>query len=552
MMRGLILGAGLAALFASSAAGAPAGPTPYAALPSCADTAGQHLNSNSTTGAITCGTGSSAAPASPTNSVQFNNASAFGGSSSLLLYNTARPQPAAPSVTVTGGAGASTVGYAVVAIGQLGYGIASTVTTVANSRTTTLDASNYNAIGTTAVAGASSCDIFRLNSPTTQPGFGTFKANVACGSTYNDISWSFLTSSGTNGSNVHPLADYSAGLGVAKNLTVAGASALGDCATLSTYTGGTSSNIPLSVCSTAGPGTTASSIPDPIGIQTTLNIVPGGDRYINQGWGQLTLVNVPDTNTFAIDGIEGYALSMALRGSGSVGDLDMLYINGTLYDSMAPTNRMIGLKLTMTNNGTGNIPDMKGAEVVLNTLGSAGTVTTMVGYGFGSLWAPGAGSGTSAVTNLYGFALPAFTGGFYANGRPGNFEGLRLEDNSAVGNVSSWAIHQLGATWKSKLEGQLQVGQLASVGTKFTISGCSTSSTVGGTSAGKFVSGTTGTCTPVITLGGQTAPNGWACFMDNRTTSANLIQQTADSTTTATFSGTTVSGDTLSFGCIAY
>lgn len=551
MIRTFAIGAALAALFLSPVSAAPIGSIPYSAMPNCLDSAGQHLNVTSATGVFTCGTTSAAAPSSPVNSVQFNIAGAFTGSANLLEYPTALPVPAAPSVTVTGGAGASTVGYAVVAIGQLGYGIASTVTTVANSRTTTLDASNYNAIGTTAVAGAASCDIFRLNNPTTQPGFGTFKANVACGATYNDISWSFLTSSGTNGSNVHPLADYSAGLADAKNLTVAGAAAVGPCATLSTYIGGTSGSIPLSVCYTAT-GYAASSEPDPMAIQTRLNITPGGNRWVNQGWGMLNTVEVPATNTFTIDGVEGYALAMNLRGSGSSGDVDLLYINGAFYDSFAATNHMIGAKLRFDNFGTGSIPDMKGVEVTLNTLGSAGTVTNMVGYGFGALWAPGAGSGTSAVTNLYGFALPAFTGGFYANGRPANFEGLRLEDNSAVGNVSSWAIHQLGATWKSKFEGQLQVGQIASVGTKFTISGCSTSSTVGGTSAGKFVSGTAGTCTPVVTMGGQTAPNGWACYMSDRTTPANLISQTADSTTTATFSGTTLLNDVLSFGCIAY
>ncbi len=551
MIRILVIGAALAVLSLIPAAAAPIGSIPYSAMPNCLDTAGQHLNVTAATGVFTCGTGSSTTPAAPTNSVQFNNASTFGGSSSLLFYNTALPQPVAPSVTVNGGAGASTVGYAVVPIGQLGYGIASTVTTIANSRTTTLDGSNFNAIGTSAAGlpAGTTCDIFRLANPATQPGFGTFKANVACGTTYNDTSWSFLTSYGTNGSNVHPLADYSAGLGVAKNLTVTGASALGDCATLSTYAGGTSSNIPLSVCTTAGPGSSASSIPDPIGIETTLNIVPGGNRYINQGWGQLLNVNVPATNTFTIDGIEGYALAMNLRGSGSTGDLDLLYINGAAYDSFAATNHMIGAKIRFDNYGTGSIPDMKGAEVVLNTLGAGGTVTTMIGYGFGSLWAPGAG--TTNVTNLYGFSLPALTGGFYGNGRPGNFEVFRCEDNSAVGNVSSYCVHQLGATWKNKFEGQVQVGQIASVGTKFTISGCTTSSTVGGTSAGQFVSGTTGTCTPVITLGGQTAPNGWACYATDISTGV-MIPQTATTTTTATFSGPTTSGNTLTFGCIAY
>jgi hypothetical protein len=98
------------------------------------------------------------------------------------------------------------------------------------------------------------------------------------------------------------------------------------------------------------------------------------------------------------------------------------------------------------------------------------------------------------------------------------------------------------------------IGGYQTAGTKFTATGCSNSTTVGGASSGKFTSGTTGTCTVVITLNGATgatANNGWSCFVNNQTT-ANLMRQTASSTTTATISGTTVSGDVISFGCIAY
>ena len=92
-------------------------------------------------------------------------------------------------------------------------------------------------------------------------------------------------------------------------------------------------------------------------------------------------------------------------------------------------------------------------------------------------------------------------------------------------------------------------------GTKFTLTGCSAGTTVGGATSGQFASGTTGTCTVVITMNGatgMTAPNGWSCWANDITTPADLINQTASSTTTATLSGTTVSGDTINFGCMAY
>lgn len=92
-------------------------------------------------------------------------------------------------------------------------------------------------------------------------------------------------------------------------------------------------------------------------------------------------------------------------------------------------------------------------------------------------------------------------------------------------------------------------------GTKFTITGCSAGTTTGGAFAGTFVSGTTGACTVVITLNGATgitAPNGWTCHANNLTTTANLIQQSASSTTTCTVTGTTVTGDVISFMAMAY
>lgn len=91
-------------------------------------------------------------------------------------------------------------------------------------------------------------------------------------------------------------------------------------------------------------------------------------------------------------------------------------------------------------------------------------------------------------------------------------------------------------------------------GTKFTASGCSNSTLLGGASAGSFVSGTTGACAVTVTMGNSdTATTGWSCWSSDHTTPANLYVQTgAASTTTASFTGTTVSGDLITFGCVAY
>ena len=101
--------------------------------------------------------------------------------------------------------------------------------------------------------------------------------------------------------------------------------------------------------------------------------------------------------------------------------------------------------------------------------------------------------------------------------------------------------------------GVSSVQSAITTGTKFTATGCSVNTLLGSGTAGTYKSGTTGTCTVVVTLNGGTgitAPTGWSCFANDRTTPADTITNTASTTTTATFYGTTVSGDVIEFACI--
>lgn len=94
---------------------------------------------------------------------------------------------------------------------------------------------------------------------------------------------------------------------------------------------------------------------------------------------------------------------------------------------------------------------------------------------------------------------------------------------------------------------------IVSTGTKFSVAGCgSATSLVGGSLAGKFVAAQAG-CTPVITTN-LTAPTGYSCWMNDQTTSTVKFQQTATSQTTATFTATGTLGgtDTINFGCLEY
>jgi len=111
-------------------------------------------------------------------------------------------------------------------------------------------------------------------------------------------------------------------------------------------------------------------------------------------------------------------------------------------------------------------------------------------------------------------------------------------------------VIELGSGTACGTSGGLLLAGEISEGTKFTASGCSNSTTAGGASAGSFKSGTTGTCTVTVTMGNSlTAPNGWVCKVWDTTTTTDIIAETAFTTTSATFSGTTVSSDVIIFGC---
>jgi hypothetical protein len=111
-------------------------------------------------------------------------------------------------------------------------------------------------------------------------------------------------------------------------------------------------------------------------------------------------------------------------------------------------------------------------------------------------------------------------------------------------------IVEIGSGTSCNTVGSLILGGVISEGTAFSASGCSNSTHTGGSTAGSFHSGTSGTCTVTVTMGNSlTAPNGWACSVWDTTTTTDIITETTFTTTTAVFSGTTVSGDVIIFAC---
>lgn len=101
-------------------------------------------------------------------------------------------------------------------------------------------------------------------------------------------------------------------------------------------------------------------------------------------------------------------------------------------------------------------------------------------------------------------------------------------------------------------------GYESAKGTKFTASGCTNGTTLGGSSAGKMTLGAN-TCTVTITMGGATvltANTGWSCHANDETTAAGNtgLYFSANTTTTATLTVPATAGttDVIDFSCEAF
>lgn len=189
---------------------------------------------------------------------------------------------------------------------------------------------------------------------------------------------------------------------------------------------------------------------------------------------------------------------------------------------------------------TGNTNTAIGSQAGNKVTTGAGN--TLLGYGVGSTTLT-----TGANNIIIGVDTSADTA---ANGT--NNTALIKGTGTAVLSATGTNSATIGPA--ITLGGQTIAPAFTSAGTKFTISGCSAGTTIGGAAAGSFVSGTTGVCTVTVTINGATgltATNGWSCWSSDETT-GNLFRQTSSTATTAIFSGTTVTNDVVTFGCVGY
>lgn len=123
---------------------------------------------------------------------------------------------------------------------------------------------------------------------------------------------------------------------------------------------------------------------------------------------------------------------------------------------------------------------------------------------------------------------------------------------------SAAAVWAFGNGAAADTTAKLKASAYISVGTKFTTNaGCgeSAGTIVGGGSTGKITTAGSTSCTTIVTLGDSaTAPNGWACFAHDLTTSAdyNNPHVSSNATTATIVTGTIVAGDVIELSCHGY
>lgn len=260
-----------------------------------------------------------------------------------------------------------------------------------------------------------------------------------------------------------------------------------------------------------------------------------------------------------------------IQGDGGGGNADAVLGNSNLGASTGPIPFMSAVQGTLTKNSTsgqqlwwdntnfrfavGNAAPTAGVHITKN--GAASVPSMRLD---GTIFS----GGSATTTKPYFLLEPAGTTSAFWNTSGtligGNADGAFVGDliNVGVGGASSFSVTYAGlvngnnASFGGNVLGAVSVraGALQAFQSVPSVGTCGTLGTGSFNSSGFINSSTTGVCGPVITFT-YTAPTGWSCHMDNSTT-ANVMRQVNSSTTTATFSGTTVSGDVLRYICVAY
>ena len=264
--------------------------------------------------------------------------------------------------------------------------------------------------------------------------------------------------------------------------------------------------------------------------------------------------NANNAGQFGWTGLVGYYSQIWCRG-GSASNSRCWGANFSVSDDTSAPAVLFGNEYDITANNTtttgfGTLYSFRGNGQptshnfpVIDVGAPAGTATFTDGFK----------TENNSISTVSGFA--AINIGTQINTSPSNSQVAYFNARNSGGTVLSCGIELLGSLVGDTTNGTwgfglcpLQVTEIAVAGTQ-SISGCTLSSALGGVSAGSFHAGAT-SCTVTITM--NTAKNGFACQAQDMTTLTDAMHQSAFTTTTATMTGTVVSGDVITWSCTAF
>lgn len=278
------------------------------------------------------------------------------------------------------------------------------------------------------------------------------------------------------------------------------------------------------------------------------------------------------TNTTAAM-VVGSGGSLTVSGTGTI---NATALNGTAFAGTSGNLVSFGAANIPADSGIASATVVKGAAAVggsanlVSCAASAGTLKdcTQALLPLGSSGAVGlVFSGDAAgwyrnASNQWTFQaggtsrLSLFDSVVRIGNIPIGWSGGDSESSADAGASRVFAgVLGIGNGTQGDVSGSLKFTQTIAAGSGPTVgAGSCTGATIGtgSTQMTGTITGTpTGTCTVTLTFP-VAATTGYSCAISNQTT-ANLIRQTASSTTVATFVGVTVANDVLRYGpCIAY
>jgi hypothetical protein len=246
----------------------------------------------------------------------------------------------------------------------------------------------------------------------------------------------------------------------------------------------------------------------------------------------LSLGTIGTINTLSYFSASGVLSSLATANNGvlvtSGGGVPS--ISSTLPSGIAAANMAISGTGTLSGTYTGNLQLTGGGQTL--TLG--GTLSTSP-YDVGATGTGGPTNGGMWNQNNTQLTFTGLSSGYLWFNHAANTTLLTLSNTGLLTALTETANAHMS-------NGTVPVGTTGS---------CVASSFVGGATAGKF-SAAVCTAGTIILSSLPAAPNGYSCNAQDQTTPADTLKQTANTTTSATFTSTTVAADIVVFQCMGW